>query len=451
MKKVIGIVLAALFLTTGIAAATDFTLSGSYYARGQYYDNVGGLGVGAGAATNEQVFSATAPTDTATVTYTPIAAGWYNKNTAATAADRDGAESYGVWDHELSVDATWQIDDSTKVFARFEMRDENWGAMGGKSENSNVGSGNDDNIVVERVWGSHKFAATGGTLTVGLMGGGAWGTSFFNNAYDAYRVKYVQPSAIGTLIAIYQKALERGSSANADDGDVDVDLYMAALVTKAGPVTLMPLVVFVDHEIYDANTTVFQLAATGDFGAVSFEAEADYQTYDSDYGAQSDADVYGFYAKGSFNAGAATISLLGAYGSYDDDEGVAFCFGDDFEAGGALIIGDDMELVPNLAGGGNDAGDLGAGYLVAALVSFAATDELTIDGYIGYWAADSDYAEATWGGADDADVVEISGGVAYKITANLTYSIRAGWADLDIDGYDLEDSINAYHKLAFSF
>ncbi len=399
MKKVIGIVLAALFLTTGIAAATDFTLSGSYYARGQYHDNVGGL--------------------------------------------LDDAEAFGVYDHELSVDATWQIDDSTKVFARFEMRDENWGMLGSGSENGNVGGDNDDNIVVERVWGAHTFAATGGTLTVGLMAGGAWATSFFDNGYDAYRIKYVQPTAVGTLIGIIQKSAEGGFATALDDDRTDVDAYMLAMVTKAGPVKIMPLFVFVDHEVLDANAWQFHLAATGTFGAVSFEAEGDYVSYDSDFGAQSDADIFGIYGKVSFNAGPATIGVLGAWGSYDDDEGVAFSYGDDFEAGGAMIIGDDMELV---------GPDLGAGLLVAATVSFAVTDELTIGGYVGYWTADSDWVNDVYGaGNDDAEAFEISATGSYAITANLTYSLGLGWADLDIDGLDNEDALQAFHKLSFSF
>ncbi len=435
MKKLIGIVLAAIFLTTGIAAATDFTLSGSYNVQGQYYDNAGGVGVEGSDATYGWVDDETTP---------PFLEPDWTETDAAT-LDRN-AEAYGNFDHELSVDATWQIDDSTKVFARFEMRDETWAATDygtSGSENSNVGD-NDDNIVVERVWGDHTFAATSGTLTVGLMGGGVWGTSFFDGGYDAYRVKYAQPTAIGQLIGVYQKYAEGGEAAALDDDTTDFDIYVVGLVTEVGSLRLMPLLVYGKDETKDASSHEFHLAATGDLGAVSFEAEADYQAYSDDYAAigSLDSAVFGLYGKVSFNAGPATIGVLGAWGSYDDDRDHAFSFGDDFEAGGAMIIGDDMELVGS---------DLGAGFLVAATASFAANEKLTVDGYVGYWAANDDYAFDEWGGADGANAYEISGGIAYAITANLTYSIRAGFADLDIDGMDLESSMNATHKLAFSF
>ncbi len=187
MKKVIGIVLAALLLTAGIAAATDFTLSGSYYSRGQYYDNVTGL--------------------------------------------YDDSEAYGNFDHELSIDATWQIDDSTKVFARFEIRDETWGTNGNEELDTDAAG---SNVYAEQVWGSHKFAATDGTLSVGLMSAGAWGTSFFDAGYDGYRVKYVQPTAMGTLIGVYQKAAEGGNQFNSDDDLTDVDAPKLTVGKKQG-------------------------------------------------------------------------------------------------------------------------------------------------------------------------------------------------------------------------
>jgi hypothetical protein len=397
MKKVLGIVLAVLFLTTGIAAATDFTMSGSYYARGQFYDNAGG-------------------------TATPTAQ----------------AEAYGNYDQELSVDTTWNIDDSTLVFARFEMRDQTWAvATPSGSENTNFGAP-DGNIVVERVWGAHTFG-NGGRIYTGLMGGGSWGTTWGEAGYDAYRIKYIQPTGIGALVLVVQKSTEGGAAGNVDDDATDIDGYMLGLITKFGDINVKPLLVYVDYETFDGSVTQLQLALDGPLGdSLSFEAEAQYHTYD-DHVANNNADIWGIYAQVSYVAGPATFSVLGAHGSYDDEDNVGFSFGDDFEAGGAMIIGDDMELV---------GADLGAGSLGALKVAYAVNDKLTLSGYLGYWAGSTETGQA----ADDADVYEVSAQGAYAITSNLVYSFGIGYADLDDwNGTDPDEAINAYHKLAFSF
>lgn len=421
MKKLV-LALAAIFLFTGIAAATDFSMSGSYYARGTWRDNL--------------------------------------------AVGNADPEAYGNLDQELSVDATWQIDDTSKVFARFEMRDETW-ATAGVGENANVGAENDDNIVVEQVWGAHTFG-NGGTLTVGLMSGGAWAGYFGNNGNDVYRIKWVQPISVGTLIAIYEKGHEGGSIdsnkavpyaaatpavedpyapavpatapvAAVDDDETDVDKYILALPTKLGAVTVKPLFVWVDNEPANADVIVLDVEFSGgDADGFSWVTEWVYSnTSDGDSG-DAEPVVWGAYAELTFAAGPATWGLVGAYGSYDDDEGGAYSFGDDFEAGGALIMGDDLELV---------GPDLGAGYLIAGKVSYAATDQLTLGAYVGFYVADDDYEDDAYGGAD-IDTWEISARASYAITANVTYSVAAGIADVE----DADDnSVELHSKLAFSF
>ncbi|MDM8538137.1 hypothetical protein QUF70_15400, partial [Desulfobacterales bacterium HSG17] len=388
--------LAVLFLTTGIAAATDFSMSGSYYVRGQFYDNAGGTG-------------------------TPAAP----------------AEAYGNYDHQMLIDTTWKMDDATMVFARFDIRDQTWATEGTTSESTN-NTLPDSNIAVERVWGSHTFG-NGGRLFTGLMSGGAFGTSFGDAEYDAYRVKYSQPTSMGTLLLIVQKTVEGGASTNADDDAVDEDGYMAGLLTKFGDINVQGLLVYVDYEIVDGSVTKFHLALDGPLGdALSFDGEFQYHTYD-DHATNDDADIWGIYGQVSYVSGPATFSVLGAYGSYDDDDDAGFSFGDDFEAGGAMIMGDDMELV---------GADLGAGALGAFKVSYAVNDQLTLSGYLGYWAGSSETGQAY----DDADVYEISGQGAYAITANLVYSFGIGYAELDdYNSTDPDEAINAYHKLSFSF
>jgi hypothetical protein len=158
MKKFLSIVLALLFLSTGLAIASDFSISGSYFVRGTYTTNENGA--------------------------------------------QEDASSFGYYDHELSVDTTWKMSDRTKVFARFEMRDETWG-KNNVNEKTGTAPEIDDNIYLERVWGQHTFC-NGHQLTVGIMGAAAWGTKFADAEDEAYRIKYMVPTAIGNLYGIIE-------------------------------------------------------------------------------------------------------------------------------------------------------------------------------------------------------------------------------------------------------
>jgi len=336
MKKLIALTLAALFIGVGVASATDFSLTGSYYARGEYYDNVQAQ---------------------------PIV----------------NSESFAEYDHELSVDATWAIDDTTKVFARFEMRDETWGKnnpVEGSVYNTSTFE-LDDNIIVEQVWGAHTFG-NGHTLTVGKMSSGAWGTTFNDNGSEAYRVKYVAPTAIGTVIGILEKGREMGSITAGED--FDSDTYILGLVTKVADINVKPLFVFVDNQNDGANpeTEIIKgvLALDGTFGNIGFEAEGVVQNVDT-VGTTTDYTLYGLYGNVWMTVNALKVGILGAYGSYDDDRDVSFDFGDDFEAGGALIMGDDITF----DGSGND---LSAGRLIAIYFDYAINEKLSFGGYAGY-------------------------------------------------------------------
>nr|NJM01247.1 hypothetical protein [Desulfobacula sp.] len=126
MKKLIALMFAVLFLGAGIATASDLSMTGSYYVRGTYEDNV-----------------------------------TYDENSPN--EDRH----YGYYDHELSVDAKWKMDDTTFVTARFEMRDANWSSANTATEGAYT-TQPDDNIVVEQVYGVTTFA-NGINLKAGLM------------------------------------------------------------------------------------------------------------------------------------------------------------------------------------------------------------------------------------------------------------------------------------------
>ncbi len=409
MKKLIALVFAMFFLTVGIASATDFSLSGSYYARGTYNNNVTGV---------------------------PI----------------QDPNSFMVYDHELSVDATWQIDDATKVFARFEMADEAWGTGNINEGNGTYEEGGD--VYLEQVWGAYTFAATGGTLTVGKMPAGAWGTAFSNAGDEAYRVKYVQPTAIGAVIGILEKG-DNGETGNIATGETgDEDTYILGILTKAGDLNIKPLFVYADisqnHAAADGTVFKFCLALDGTFGNIGFESELVYEDWSAENGfpLYADHQLWGFYANVWANIDALKIGGLIAYGSEDeDDNGVSrgLRFGDDFEAGGALIMGDDI-VFTGFFGADND---LTTGQLIAVYADFAVSEDVSVGGYLGYAKCGIEDNSAY----EDADIWEISFDVTYKLTENLTYKVAAGRAELNWGDAtpDPDASYEMYHRLDFSF
>lgn len=394
MKKLIALAFAMVFLATGLASATDFSLTGSYYARGTYADNWDGV---------------------------------------------SNAGDQRKYDHELSVDATWQIDDNTKVFARIEMRDEDWGDATSTHEGDSIAVGDnvDDNIAIERVYGQYTFAH-GGTLRLGLMGAGTWATAFGDWTVEEYRVWYSVPTAIGQVFAILGKPKDTGES---DTVDKENNSYALALVTKIGGISVKPLLKYVDNEFGGADTEVFAalLGFDGTFGNVGFEAEFIYKDYD--IAAATDFDIWGAYLNVWAQMDALKIGGLIAYGSYDDDVHRGFGFGDDFAAGGALLLGDDVFNAPD---------ELSAMTLVALYLNYAVSEKLSFGAYAGYADSNVDNPGNAW---DGANLWELSCSASYKITDNVTYSVAAGTAQVEYGNNtpDPDAAVEIYHKFAFSF
>jgi hypothetical protein len=426
MKKLIALMFAMLFLGAGIAGASDLTMTGSYFVRGTYEDNL-----------------------------------------AYDAANPQNDRNYGYYDHELDLITTWKIDDTTFVRARFEMRDQSWG-RGSDTVTESVHIGDtDNNIVVQEVWGQTTFT-NGISLRTGLMGAGAWGTSFGNTSTEAFRIFATIPTQIGAVIAILEKpnngASEAGNSVNGESNDIDV--YHLALVTKVGDVNIKPIVSFIDANNinwgFDSQTILAQLSLDGKLGMFGFEADFIYRDVDrtipeAGTAATEDYSLFGAYGNIWYQMQALRLGAFAAYGSWDDDAQQGFDFGDDFAPGNLLIMGDDLL--------GEGAGNVGApvaegGMVGAALFgiygSYAVTDKLTLSAVAAYAKPDRDKALSTGANVkkwDDADIYELSAGFAYKITPSLTYDGGIGMAEVNFGDAtpDPDTLVEAFHRLSFNF
>jgi hypothetical protein len=423
MKKLF-LALLCVLLTAGMAAAVDVDLKGMYYARGSYIDNSDGLGEGS----NE-------------------------------------AFDYFYFDHELDLTARLLVTDKTRVVVNFEIRDENWlnGNTDGTTQDG--ASDNDDNIEFKRVFSSHTFDAYGTVLDLGLMTGGAWMTGFGDNANGRYRVKVTQPTEFGPVIAIYEKNAELGATNNRyavsnvkDSEDDDSTAYYLAMVTKLGSFNVYPLIGYsnnsaavLDQDSDGTQTFLAFLGTSATFGNFGFEAEANYFNINAeDTPLDEKFDNFGIYGNGFLNIGAGKVGLIAAYGSWDNDGGTGFGFGEDFTP---TVFGADWTNI-----GTTGRSEYMAVTLLQLYGSLALSEELSLWGNGTYWMSNSDENAA---GADDywkdADGYEIDLGLDWKLTDQVTYSIAAGFGKISLDsnaangGQDPDSFARAYHKFQIDF
>ena len=435
MKKLFFAVLCVL-LTAGFAFAVDVDLKGMYYARGSWIDNSSGLN---GDGNNG----------------TPQEDSW----------------DYFYFDHELDLTARLLVTDKTRIVINMEIKDENW--LNGNTDNRTEqdGRGLDDEIDIKRVFSSHTFDAYGTVLDLGLMTGGAWFSGFGDNANGRYRVKVTQPTEFGPVIAIYEKNAELGpnnpnfpgNSNIKDSEDDDSTAYYLAMVTKLGPVNLYPLIGYsnnsaaiLDQGSDSVDTFLFFLGASGTFGDFGWEAEFDY--LDSDYGDvpapgnDEDFDRFGLYGNAWMNIGAGKVGFLAAYGSWNDDRGAGYGFGEDFTP---TVFGADWATIGN-----SGLSEYNAVTLLQLYGSLALSEELSIWGNGTYWMSNADEnADGTDNAWKDADGYEIDLGLDWKLTDMVTYSIAGGFGKISLDenaaiagGGDSPDSFaRVYHKFQIDF
>jgi hypothetical protein len=422
MKKFLFAFLCVL-LTAGFAFAVDVDLKGMYYARGSYIDNSSGLGDGS-----------------------------------------DEAFDYFYFDHELDMTARLLVTDKTRIIVNVEIKDENW--LNGNTDNraEETGRDLDDEIDFKRVFSSHTFDAYGTVLDLGLMTGGAWMTGFGDNANGRYRVKVTQPTEFGPVIAIYEKNREAGASnadlaiSNVKDSEKDDgNAYYLAMVSKLGSFNLYPLIGYVDasNAVLDQGSDgiqqfLFFLGTSATFGDFGFEAEFNYIDLQTDIDGADDYDRYGIYGNGWWNIGAGKVGLLAAYGSWDNDGGTGFGFGEDFTP---TVFGADWASI-----GTTGRSEYMAVTLLQLYGSLALSEELSLWGNGTYWMSNSD--EQADGADDfwkDADGYEIDLGLDWKLTDQVTYSIAGGFGQISLDsndtngGQDPDSFARLYHRFKIDF
>jgi hypothetical protein len=303
------------------------------------------------------------------------------------------------------------------------------------------------------------------------MAGGAWSTNFGNAGEDFYKLTIMQVG-LGPFTAVgfqIEKDSEQGSnSANQDAYALaeatlpgsgiesekdDWDKYVLWGITKVGPVTLYPLLAYQTRGQYlpngESDDMVVMsaiLGATGATDLIGWEAEGAYNSFSfSDafgnlaYGGEDGASTFGLYGNIWFNLDMAKVGAWAAYGSADEDTGLTYSFGDDFDS--SMIIGDDL-------GGATDLSGFTAGALYADITPM---EKLTITPKFVYAMSNIE--------DDDTTAMEFDLWASYQLMDQVKYTVGFGYADIDVEyksgGVTVTEETDAamkvYHELRLDF
>lgn len=436
MKKFLVLTFALLLAGVSIASASTLKMSGDYYVKGTWYDNQNGEGIAE-----------------------PI-------------------ESYGQYDHEMTLDMTFAMTPYTKVAARLELRDEIWGVSGGATEgaiastvsgtSATANQSNENNIYVEELYGQHTFMNRG-TVKVGLMKTSTWSTDFDNGNFEAFRVQYIlPPTPLGGTLFVYSEKYQPSYALGGKETlgtDADTDAYVAGWATKIGSVMVLPLFAYIDAEgsdpanggALDFSLLKADLGFSGVINNVGWEAEILYVDYNYDVEIAAMPSVAGDYAIWGAHLHAWTqldaLKLGGyvTYASYDEDVDKGFGFGSEYDGGSdslmpgrTMLLNDEVDFGP--AGGtAIDSASLGALY-----GTYTINEKASVTLFGCYVNSNVENAGTIWDGATAYEVNVIG---EYKITPLLKYSAGAAMAQVEYGNgtTDPQEAIEISHKLAFTF
>ncbi len=389
----------------------------------------------------------------------------------------DTSASNAYMDMRFRLQTVFKVSDILSVTARFDALD------------NKVWGDSDDTIsFTGDTWDGKKITLTGvkkdidfdraymtikapiGTFVVGRMVCAAWGTKFIDSESQCDRIKYVKKIDNLTLLAIFQKNVEKDSTV--DTSDEDSDTYYPAFKYKMENVTFGALGAFTNDKTVPTQTThVYGLIPyfKSKFGPLAIQGELAYKWGETDYDAPGAADLdikkLAYNLEATYNVGPASIMagyafISGDSNGKDDNESSAYgSVGNDWEKLFILTTSEvgvlaNLGGVGNLSKDGNGANPYGAKIFYGG-VTFAPLDNLKLGVVVG--KADTD--ELTAGYSKDDYGTEYDFTLNWKIYDNLTYNaivafLKAGdfyKEQGDIPDANFDDTYALFHQLQLSF
>ena len=354
--------------------------------------------------------------------------------------DFNDAESDSWYEHEFRILPDLIIND--KVMMKSEIRFIDRATVWGGQDDTATSDGG--NFSVDKAWLVYDSPA--GKLEVGRRPAGAWQGAFVNSSTKADRIMWWMPAMDNfKAYAFLQKNEEADGYVSWAD-DADNDYYEAAGGYVSDPMTIwmglgytrdQAQVLWVDQF---GNTSVqdidevdaWRIKGEGVFKineTFGLSTEFDYKFGEKNDGA-TDIDGLAFILSGMSKFDALTASLHYAYisgddRSSDDDEAYdrANGMGWDFEP--LYILTGNATNILNGYRGANLVGTAvrtSGAHAIVALADYAASEDLTLHGGIGWGMADEapDFVDDEYGWEFDL-------GLAYKLYTNLTYELHFGW------------------------
>ena len=450
MKKVLSTV-AALGLLAGIAtsaSALELKVKGTYTVDGFYMDN------GAGAAPGSVAGTAA-----------PVASGGYGLQLAG-----DDTKSDAWLQHMFNIDAELLVNDKISMMSRVRLI--SWGTVWGVQDDTNINNGN--NISVDKLWMVYKSPI--GKWEIGRRNAGAWGLSFVDQDYGGDRIYWGSDKLFGDVFsayAYYEKLVEGEAYSASTDNSLDSDYAEigATLTGGWGKATLAYGVTqdntkdsadvaaytpytfdtvtgtsILGKEVaafYGYEQTTHRVRGVGQFkfgGNFGLDTEFDYKFGTKDFNhntaTRQDQDISQLAFIVDFNA---TVNDLTGHAMYfhtsgdndskDTDLNNYYGTGTDFEPLYILtgVFGNILNNSYQGSASASTFGDAAKKAGVNAIVlsgDFAATQDLTLHGAIGYAEADKEMA-----GYDSEYGFEYNAGASYKLLDNLVYAVHLGYLD----------------------
>lgn len=436
MKKFLSTAL-ALGAVVGLAAtasALELKVTGSYVVDGYYIDQGNGAAGGGGV--------------------------W--------PFDDDAAEADSWYEHAFRMNPDLIVND--KIMMKSEIRFIDRKTIWGAQDDGAVDDGS--NFSVEKAW--LVWDSPAGKVEVGRRPAGAWQGAFVNSSTHADRIMWNFPVMDKfKSYAFLEKQVEQDAYWY-DLENNDRDYYEVAGGYEAeGVKAWLGLGLQQDSLLDDASfgllesdKTGWRVKGYGEFAinqTFSVASEFDYKWGDTDYAsafiADKDFDGFAILVSGIGKFDALTASLHYAYmsgddpGSYDAEAyDTANGMGWDFEP--LYILTGNATNILNGYRGPNTVGTAvrtAGAHAVVFLADYAASEDLTLHGGLGWGKADE-----TPAGVDDDYGWEIDLGLGYKLYNNLTYELHFGWWAVgdfaELGGLtDSEDVLLLSHHLSMKF
>jgi len=384
------------------------------------------------------------------------------------------------YEHTFQLYPTLVVNDKVSMKADIRLIDRV--TVWGSQDDTAVSDGG--NMSIDKAWLLYDSPA--GLIEVGRRPAGAWRGAFVNNATKADRIMWWMPKMDNfKAYAFLQKSEEAdGYVGWADDADNDYYEVAGGYEAEAmkfwlglGYTRDQAQILWVDSlgnfSVQDVDEQDWwrlkgeaDIAINETFGLL---AEFDYKFGDKNDGA-TDVDGFAFMLSGTGKFDALTAALTYAYISGDDptsDDDEAYDrsngTGWDFEPL-YILTGTATNILNGYRGtngnpihAGVAARNAGAHLLVGS-ADYAASQDLTLHGAIGWGMTDEDYFRIgnVYIETDDNYGWELNLGMAYKLYDNLTYELHFGWLAsgdfFEVGGLaETEDVMLLSHHLSMKF